>query len=385
MIGRKDWKIVERRLEIALETASGIEAEIGTLILERLRTYGEFYDRLSNDRDLDLEIAARLAEGAEPPVLATTASCQLGSLLLTARTPGGAGNSIVATVSPGTATGFAVQGVDPKESQAQLNATVSALNGAPPVLSSDPAIAAVQQMAADFLANLTPAARAGAEKMVRENWDRYRVARTISDLEYDKNRAVAALNQNMSSVAAETDRAVQGVLATASPEQAALVNRHISQEVSGAFDGSLLDLQEADYDADSLAQNPGARFVAGTITDSYQTMIEQHRAGVSNTFTLKLTNGDVVESYNDIVSGFSYSFNESILVGTSVWTGSTRPADGDHRFSGGTDAEPASTGLTGAKPASAYVIYLDAKRKFTLPEVEEIVVKTLESAVKWLV
>lgn len=384
MLGRKGWKIKEREVEVALETAEGIDAEIGELILERLRTYGEFYDRLSNDRDLDAEIARRQAEPSEPGTPAVAASCALGSLTLTARTPGGAGNSIVATVSPGTAAGFTVQGIDSAQSQALLNSTIDALNGIAPALSTIPEIAAAQQLAADFLAQLDAATRSNAEKMIRENWDRYRVARTESDLEYDRNRALAPLNTNLSSVASETGQAMAAMVATAPDDQAALMTAHLSQPVEGAFNGTLSDLESSDYDATSLAQYPEGANVPSSIEDAYEGMIEREREAVASVFTLAITNGVTTETFNDIVSGFNYSFEGSLLVSAGVWNGTTRPADGDYPFTQGADASASRSGLVGLKPDSSYILNLDANRHFTLPEVEEIVVNTIAAADRWL-
>ncbi len=383
MFDRLGWRLVERRVEIALDIASGVDLDIGTIILERLRTYGEFHDRLANQRDIDIAIARGQAEAQPSPVPAQAASCTLGGLRLVARTPGSFGNAITTEVSPGTGSTFSVQGIDPTESEILLNQTIDAINGVPPALSSDQEIASIQQEAADYLANLDEASRTNAIAMTRSNWDRYRVARTSTDLEYDRDRCLADFNKNMSSIQSDTNADFQSMVNQGPASEAALLSEHLSQPVEGAFDGSVTQLTDADYDSDSLVNNPGAIDAPFTMLDSYNADIEKANAITASTFNLKITSPGVEENYNDIIPGTVYNFGESILIGSAEWVSNDRPDDGLSNFSGGVDAVTPNSGIDDI-PENKYTFTIDANRTFSLPQFRSIVQSTMSQAETWL-
>ncbi len=328
------WKPVVFELNQALVLETGYRQALGEAIVDKLSIYGEFYDRLFNERKVDRELYARQLQETSPEVQATFASVALGGLTLTAKRSGTVGNSISVSVSNGKGTDFVVPAVDETANSILRTAADTALDGGPPLgISDDETIAQIQADAQAYLASIDAATREEARGLLDKSWGRYSTASVGLDYEFGKEDLKTALDT---------------VGTTSSPP----------------------------VPLSATTKEEALKF--------YEERISGLKAATSSIFNLTITRGTTSEDLSEIVPGYEIDISKSNLIGTAVWGASTRPTNGTYQMAGGTDGASAPRGKISQKKDGEYFLNLDSKRTFSLFDLEEIVSKTLLEAYKWL-
>ena len=322
------WAAKANEIRERLPDPDAMRQALGTLIVERLLTFGPFFQSLADQMERETSARGRLQDEAVSPTPPKQATCRIGGLLLTAGLAGAAGNALRATVTPGIASTFRPVTVDIPASQRQLGFALDALDGAVPFLSQDdPELAALQQQTAAFLASLDEATRSEAKSMVENRWNDARAASP-----------------------------------TLTPER-------IRQDMQVAVE--------------SLGITPEQEAAAMQTFDDVE---QQKAAGAASIFSLNVRNilTTASESFTEIVSGYPFALRGSVLVSSFEWLSNDRPPDGIYAFSGGSDGTSQASSAPAPRAPSEYVFRLDARRSYTLPELEKIVVDAMAAADQWL-
>ncbi len=382
-----DWHEVASAIEAQLPAETGFRVPLGEDLAERLRTYGTFRDELERERQFDEALAGTQAAEAVEPVPAVPAEVTIGGLRIVSRLPGTHGNGTAVTVSDGSAATFSVPQIDPTLAEQHRQDAISALDGTIANLSTDPALAALQQQASVFLASIDAETRAKAEAMINERWLDYRTERTGLAIPREREKLVATL----------------GAMVAADPSVA--ISSTVKDEALQKWDA-----RDASFDG-----------------------------AAARVCTLTVTREEVVETYPDVVPGFAFPVAASSLIQEATWANLAtpddatvaaraetiaaiavplsnpptmaelealqvaagalkalddaaasaaasveRPANGTYTLSGGVDAQPGRAGRKAPKPVGEYVFRVDSERSFTLPQLRDIVSEAIEGGREWL-
>lgn len=320
-----DWAEVAGAIEAQLPSETGFRVPHGEALADRLRTYGAFRDELEREKAYDEAVAATQAIDPIEPTPAVSATLTIGGLTLTARPPGASGNGIAVTVANGAAASFTVAPIDPDIAEQHRQSAITALSGTIEHLSTDPALAALQQEAAAYLGSLDPGTRARAEEIITERWPDYRVARAGLAVPRERKKLEDAL--------------------------------------------------------DSLGLDAEVKTSALQTWDARDTAFAE---AAQQVFTLTISQGEVIETYSEVVPGYDFRIASSVLIQSAAWDGNTRPPNGTYALAAGVNGTPGRAGRKAPKPIGEYVFHVDSERVFTLEELREIVAQAIEGGREWL-
>lgn len=376
-----DWPEIASAIEARLPDETGFRVPLGEDLAERLRTYGTFRDELERERQFDEAVAA--THDAEPvePVPAVPAEVTIAGLRLVSRLPGSQGNGTTVTVSDSSAATFSVPQIDPTRAEQHRQDALTALDGTIAHLSAEPALAALQQQASEFLASIDAATREKAAGIINERWFDYRTERTGLVIPRERTKLVDTLDaigvaDDVKGYALRTWDARDASFAAAAArvctltvEREELLETYPDVVPGHAFPiaASAL-LQEATWsnlatppdDATVAAREQAMAVVAVPLSDPPTTLEIEALLAAANT-----------------LQGLDQ-------VAATAAAAVERPANGTYQLSGGVDAQPGRAGRKASRPIGEYVFRVDSGRSFTLEQLREVVAEAIEGGQEWL-
>lgn len=376
-----DWHEVASAIEAQLPSETGFRVPLGEDLAERLRTYGTFRDELEREREFDEAVAGTQAADPVEPVPAVPAEVTIGGLRLVSRLPGTQGNGTAVTVSDGSAATFSVPQIDPALAEQHRQDAIAALDGTIANLSTDPALAALQQQASAFLASIDAATRTKAEGIINERWLDYRTERT--GLVIPRERKKLADTLDAIGVASEVKddalrtwdaRDTSFDSATARVCTLTVTREEVVETYPDVVPGFAFPVA-----ASSLIQEATWENLATPPDDATVAAREQAMAAIAVPLSTPPTTLEL-EALQAAASSLRTLDDAAASAAGAV----ARPGNGTYALAGGVDALPGRAGRRAPMPVGDYVFRVDSDRSFTLPELRVIVSDAIEGGREWL-